>query len=224
MTSVLITRPYKRAIHSQTKIKNFGIHSIMILMIKIHYCDIKINNNDEYIILTSQNAVRSININPWTKHKSMIVVGNKTKKTLLKINCTNILFYQYNGVLLRKLIEKRISIFSKILYLHGDHLSYAIAKILTKKKYRSFSRIVAKSFTLISLLDIQICKVINTILFYSPKSAEISHDLTQKCYFSMRCKTAICINTKCAKILSHLSWKDIKNAPQSNKDTMLSLL
>ena len=228
MTSVLITRPYKLAINSQIKIKALGINSIIIPMIKIRYCNVKIYNDDyKYIILTSQNAVQSIDINPWIRKKTIIVVGNKTKENLLEKNCTDILFCQHNARLLIKLIEKRIDRFSKILYLCGNHLAYDLVQTLAEKKYKIFSRIVYQSLALMSLVDIQIYKIyklINIILFYSPRTAEIFAHLCQKYHLPMKHKIAICISARCATKILDLNWKEIKIASQSNEDNMLNLL
>ena len=91
--NILITRPYNLAIHSQSRISKLGKKSVIIPFIKINYLAVKIeDNNYNYIILTSQNAITTFENNLWMKDKSILVVGEKTKEILLQKNCKKILF------------------------------------------------------------------------------------------------------------------------------------
>ena len=129
--NILITRPYNLAIHSQSRISKLGKKSVIIPFIKINYLAVKIeDNNYNYIILTSQNAIATFENNLWMKDKSILVVGEKTKEILLQKNCKKILFSGENVSDLINSICKKTLVSSNILYISGNHLSYDLESSL----------------------------------------------------------------------------------------------
>ena len=226
--NILITRPYNLAINSQSRLSKLGKKSVIIPFIKIKYLDVKIeDNNYDYIILTSQNAITTFENNPWMKDKSILVVGDKTKELLLKKNCKKILLNEENiGDLIDSIFAK-ISISSNILYICGDHLSYDLESSLKSKAYNITSKVVYNADAIIELAKnevSQINKAVEIVMFYSPRTAKIFTDLALKYNLYTGNKVAICISDRCVSSVAKLKWKEIKVSSASNETKMLELI
>ena len=227
--TVLLTRPYNLALDSRNKIKSLGKKSIIMPLIKINYLNKKIfDNNFKYIIVTSQNAVLSFKTNSWMRDKAILTVGNATKNLLLNLDCKNLILCERDVSSLINLIYERVDIASNILYVCGDHLSCNLDEELKNYGYTSVvSQIVYESQAINSLTENQVIKInkdVETIMFYSPRTAKIFFNLFQKHKFSMDNKIAICISKKCAEYISCLKWKDTKIANYPSENSMMELL
>ncbi len=226
--NILITRPYNLAINSQSKINKLGKKSLIIPLIKIKYRDVKIeDNNYDYVILTSQNAIATFENNPWMRDKSILVVGEKTKELLLKKNCKKILLSEENVGDLIDTIYEKISIFSNILYICGDHLSYDLESHLKSKAYNITSKVVYNSDAIIELAKneiSQINEIIEIIMFYSPRTAKVFTDLAIRYKLYTKNKIAICISDKCVDSIAKLHWKEIRVSSAPNETKMLELI
>ena len=226
--NILITRPYNLAINSQGRLSKLGKKSVIIPFIKIKYLDVKIeDNNYDYIILTSQNAIATFENNPWMKDKSILVVGEKTKELLLKRNCKKILLSE-GGVsdLIDSMCEK-ISISSNILYICGDHLSYDLKNSFKSNAYNITSKVVYNSDAIIELTKNEISQindVVEIVMLYSPRTAKIFTDLALKYNLYTKNKVAICISDRCVSGVAKLKWKEIKVSSAPNETKMLELI
>lgn len=226
--NILITRPYNLGINSHSRISKLGKKSIIIPFIKIKYHDVEIEDNHyDYIILTSQNAIATFENNPWMKDKSTLVVGEKTKKLLLKKNCKTILLNEENvGDLIDKICEK-VPIPSNILYICGDHLSYDLESSLKSKAYNITSKVVYNSDAIIELAKNevnQINEVVEIVMFYSPKTAKVFTDLALKYNLYTINKIAICISDRCISSVAKLKWREIRVSSAPNETKMLELI
>ena len=227
--TILLTRPYNLALNSRNKIKSLGIESIIMPLIKINYLNKNIiDNGYEYIIVTSQNAVLSFKKNSWMQDRAILTVGNATKKLLLNLDCKNITLCERDVSSLINLICKKVDIASNILYVCGDHLSCDLDKELKNHGYTNVvSQIVYESQAINSLTENQVINInkdVETIMFYSSRTAKIFFNLFQKHNFSMNNKIAICISKNCAGYISCLKWKDIKIADYPSENSMMELL
>lgn len=226
--NILITRPYDLAINSQNKISKLGKKSIVVPFILIKHLGIKIEDDDyNYIVLTSQNAIDAFENNPWMKNKLILVVGSKTKELLLKKGCKEILLCEMNVNDLINSIYRTIPIPANILYICGDYLSYDLKSSLKSKGYSVKSKVVYNSGTIIELSKdeiAQINKSVKIVMFYSPRTAQIFTDLVLKHNIYTINKVAICISEKCADNIVNLQWRKVKIASTSNETKMLELI
>jgi len=226
--NILITRPYNLAINSQSRISKLGKKSVIIPFIKINYLAVKIeDNNYNYIILTSQNAIATFENNLWMKDKSILVVGEKTKEILLQKNCKKILFSGENVSDLINSICKKNLVSSNILYISGNHLSYDLESSLKSKSYNITSKVVYNSDAIMELTKNeirQINDVVEIVMLYSPRTAKIFADLALKYNLYTRNKVVICISDRCVDSIAKLKWKEIKVSSAANETKMLELI
>jgi uroporphyrinogen-III synthase len=226
---ILLTRPYNLALNSRDKIVNLGKNPDIIPLIKIKYLNEDIIDDDfQYIILTSQNSALLFQANAWMKEKVILTVGEATKNLLMQLSCKNILLCEKDVSSLINAICRTIDKNSNILYICGDHLSCDLKEELKYYGYDNInSQVIYKSEAVKSLTKDQITIInqdVSIIMFYSSRTAEIFFNLSQKYKFFIDNKIAICISEKCAQHISHLKWKDIKIANYPNEDNMMELL
>ncbi|MSO13869.1 uroporphyrinogen-III synthase [Rickettsiales endosymbiont of Trichoplax sp. H2] len=226
---ILLTRPYNLALNSRDKIVNLGEKPDIIPLINIKYINKKIiDDNFQYIILTSQNAVVFFQKNSWMKNKIILTVGDTTKNLLMQLDCKKVFLCEKDVLSLINSICKTIDKTSNILYICGDHLSCDLKEELKYYGYDNvISHVIYKSEAVKSLTKNQI-EIINNdvgiIMFYSSRTAEIFFSLFKKYKFFTDNKVAICISKKCAQHILQLKWKDIKIASYPNENNMMELL
>ena len=226
---ILLTRPYNLALNSRDKIVNLGKNPDIIPLINIKYLNKKIiDDNFQYIIITSQNAVVFLQKNFWMKNKIILTVGETTKNLLRQQDCKKVFLCEKDVLSLINSICKKIDRTSNILYICGDHLSCDLKEELKYYGYNNvISHVIYKSEAVKSLTKNQIeiiNKDVGIIMFYSSRTAEIFFNLSQKYKIFIDNKVAICISKKCAQYISQLKWKDIKIANYPNENNMMELL
>jgi uroporphyrinogen-III synthase len=226
--TILFTRPHALSILSQQKLLKLDMESVVIPLINIKNLNVAIaDDHYDIVIFTSQHAVHVVLQNLWIKAKKIFTVGDKTKEMLLHNECQNVVSSNGDVFDLESMITKSIATSSKLLYLSGDHISHDLDESLKIKGYDITKKIVYEAQGLDSLTNAQIKQInssISTILFYSPRTAEIFAKLALKYELNLNDKTAICISKNCSASISKISWREIKNASHPTEKEMFKLL
>jgi uroporphyrinogen-III synthase len=226
---ILLTRPYELSVLTQNRLHEIGIISNIIPMIEIHKNDIIIDDRDyDYIIVTSQNAVHSVEKNMWMRSKKFLVVGDRSFEKLLKIiDKENIKICSKNNSDLISEMQNNISNNQKILYLSSDHISKDFISDLSDNNFCIDKEIVYRSIPREKMNDDELFKIkflTDVVLLYSSRTTEIMLDMISKYNMEVSYKTCICISNNCAKNIPLNLFKDIKIANSENEDDIFKLL
>lgn len=225
---ILLTRPKQQSEKITGRLKMLGYETLILPLLKIknlHY-EVKDKRYDA-IIVTSQNSISFLHKNQWIKSKLIYTAGDVTKNILESIDCEKVISANGNAKDLNKMLVDKINIYSKILYLRGNHISYDIIKSLKQKGFYVIDYVVYHSIARRYIRE-KILKVIKesvfTILFYSQRSAGIFFQLAKKYSLDMKNKQAICISNLVAEKVQKLDWCKISISKSCNENSMLELL
>lgn len=216
---ILITRPIEQADSTQKKISKLGFESKvcpLLEIMKLDYLGI-VDHSYDAIIITSQHAAQvALNIS-WLREKKAYLVGTKSAKIL---NGFDIKYVAKDSTDLLKHLQIALPAKSKLLFICGDFVADNLDTKLKKAGFKLTKSVVYKSVGVTSL-DPEILTGVTTILFYSPRTAEIFINVYQGDTSKMN---AICISKKTAEVLSDRPFQNIKIADEPNEDSMLKLL
>ncbi len=223
---ILIIRPKIQAKQTKFKLKGKGFRAICYPFIGIEIISSFKFNDKKYdgLIITSQNTAHLLKNSSFLKDIKTFVVGLKTSAALTAIGFKNIINVGNDHTDLVKAVEQHLPQNSSILYLHGDYIagdikgklehSYIIDNVTV---YRSIATDKVNKRVFILLRHI-----ITTILFYSPRTAQVfaQHMINQ----DLSNITAICISKNTALKLASLRFKEVKISKLPNENSMLEII
>jgi uroporphyrinogen-III synthase len=226
--TVLLIRPLNLALVTQRALLQLGKESIIIPFLEIKSHNEKIiDKKYDAVIITSQNATSTILQSPLIKSKTIFAVGNKTKAKLIDKGCSNRIITAPTASDLENSIIRSMKSHSKLLYIAGEHLSYDL-DIKLKKLGHTVEKIVIYTAAAKEFLSEEECHKINsyveTILFYSTRTASIFAKLALIYKLNLNGKIALCISENCKSVITMLPWSKIKIANQPNETELFKLL
>jgi len=223
---ILITRQKNFARQTSAKLMKFGYKTLSLPMLHMSYMykDL-MDDNYTAIIITSKNSVHAISHLKWLKKKKIYAVGLKTKDSLKRIGCNNLISCEessQNIHALIKLVKENEQPNTKLLYISGVDVACDIEKELIDyyiKREIVYKALVTKSLSLQAIDSIN--SLINIVLFYSPRSALAFSKLIQKYKITPINKIAICISHNTALNLDKKEWHNIIISKNSNEDSIM---
>lgn len=225
---ILVTRPDRSAIKTANKLNSLGYKTLILPLLKIYhsYCCVK-DHDYAAVIISSQNALHSINKNKWIKSKKIYVVGKSTETLLKNYGCKDVLFSDKGAKELSEIIIDNTKPYSKLLYLRGKQIAYDLEQCIKQNNLYIDSSIVYKSIArryIRQKLLKMIRSTVDIILFYSPRSAQIFSQLSKKYALNLSNKRVVCISEAVASKVQDLNWKKTSIAKMPNQDSILSAL
>ena len=213
---ILITRPLPQAISTQDKLQAIGHDSRIYPLLEIEFVDFDLHDTFDYIIITSQNAAKALRTKP-TIGAQALVVGQKTGSQIEQ-HGYEVVFTAQDAEHLYKQIVLSIPRMASILYLSGNHIAFPLVQKLELEGYRITQKVVynAKAIEHLPALT-----GIDTILFYSPRTARIFKNNSQIDYYNIQ---ALCISQNTARQLDGVQFSNLKIASAPDEDSMLELL
>ncbi len=223
--NILITRQHNLAYETKQRIDALSCNSLILPMLKIEQRPLNIPNKKyDAIIFTSQNAIFTIHHNRWMKNLCIYTIGQKNKERLLHLGCKNVKASNLDAKTLSKIIANEQQPHSKILYCHGNYISFDIASQLIEMNVIVNSVEVYKTEYLQQLTKNQIDYMARSdvILSYSKNTTKNLFSLIKKHEIDCSHKTLICISTSCqGTIPQDITWKLIKIADQPNEYSVI---
>ena len=215
---ILLTRPIEDCKNLILKFKTLG-HTVSHLpVIKIKKKEYDPINFSEYnyIIFTSSNAVKNLNLNEISKNINCFCVGESTEKIARSFGFQNVFSADGNVNNLKELILQNINNKNgKLLYISGEIISSNLDKDLIKEGY-TINRLINYYVEPIDTLDVdfveKLKKNIPEIVFiYSENSGNNFLNLINKYelvdYWMNT--NLMCIGEKTSSVLNKIKWKKI---------------
>ena len=215
---ILLTRPIEDCKNLILKFKTLG-HTVSHLpVIKIKKKEYDPINFSEYnyIIFTSSNAVKNLNLNEINKNITCFCVGEATEKIARSFGFQNVFSANGNVNNLKELILQNINNKNgKLLYISGEIISSNLDKDLIKEGY-TINRLINYYVEPIDTLDVdfveKLKKNIPEIVFiYSENSGNNFLNLINKYelvdYWMNT--NLMCIGEKTSSVLNIIKWKKI---------------
>lgn len=231
--TILITRPEPEAAALATTLNNQGYQTLIDSMLKIHYLSLGPIDlqSTQALIFTSVNAVRSLENNPIDTSLPIYVVGSATAEAAQKAGFQNIHTCTGGALELCKRIETDLDpAHGSLLNLSGKHTVVDVQHILKTKGFEVEKQIVyqAKAADQFKQETLQAFDRgrIQTVLFFSPRTAEIFAKLLKDNKRTRICElmTALCFSQNIADALGDTLWKERRVAQRPEMDFLLSLL
>lgn len=220
---ILITRPQEEALRTQQRLELAGykckIFPLLEIIIKeniIKDCHWK---EFDYILITSQNAIKALAAAKARFQTPILVVGQKTAGILTQEGF-NIVGVFATTEDLKEFVIKGLKRDLKLLYLAGDVTVQPLSEQLQNIGFNIIKKIIYESKE-VNILPSYVIQDIKIILFYSPRTAQIFAKL---CHLDLSTITAICISDNVAKKITKLNFGAIKIAPHPNENAIFSLL
>jgi uroporphyrinogen-III synthase len=226
----LITRPAEEARRLADKLALTGTKTLSEPMLEIYEIPFKYSDNFKNagaVIFTSPNAIRVVSAHITNKDVPVFVTGEKSGALAKSLGWqqVNIAYGGTKELQLQLQASESIKT-GKVLYFSGTHISEEI-----KIKPGSIQRVEvyeAKARRELSAecLDALDREVIENVLFFSKRTAEIFVNLlkmngrTDK-VFKIR---ALCIGDSVVKSVEELDWRDVRAAHTPSEDSLLDLL
>jgi uroporphyrinogen-III synthase len=224
--SCLLTRPKKDSLALAKILTAMGTTCYISPMITIkHYQLNSASFMPEVVILTSKHALKYAH-KFIDKKTSLLIVGQATAILAAKLGFINISTVQSDVGQLVNFILANISKSSAMLYLRAKDVSRDLIRELKEFNLKDLVVYQAKEAQKISpeILELLMKKKIHTICFFSPRSAEIFINLIKKHdTISFNPIKAFAISKNVAKIITQLSWHEIKIAKKPNQQAMIEL-
>lgn len=234
----IITRPYEDSLKTAKKLSDIGITGFIEPMLTITFnkkidkllAD-SLKNKPQGLIITSANAVKSINNSSIARDFPIISIGESTTKIAMELGYTNITTASGNAKDLEKLIvnnhDKKAGNF---IYTSGDIISRDIKTNLRKFGFQ-IDRIIAYYSIPSEDFSDDFKKLISSkqfymVVFYSLKTTHVFLNLIRKNKFEkyLRDITAFCLSKNIAGGVEEIKFKDVIYTANAKSDSLLELI
>jgi len=221
----LITRPLAQSIDLQDLLKTKNIDSIIEPMIEIMPIpmDEITNIAQDFIIITSANAIRCFSCLTRERSAKMLVIGRDSAQLANMLGFYNIVHIAQDVDELIKFINNNIK--GSMLYLRSDHITKDLKAIIGAEEIIIYKSISAKSLSKEVISHIMAGRI-NHIWFFSKRSAQIFMSLAKQYQIEKHLNNIIilAISDNVAKILVERSWKKILIARNPSQEAMVELV
>lgn len=202
----------------------------------VFLCDhqkIYLNNHDLVytgLLITSSNALYSIKKSLICRDIPIIIVGEKSAQLARNHGFMNILYIGHN---IQEILAYMITYYANnnFIYLSGLDITTDITAVLKHKAnitikriivYRAVAKATFSKKCIASIID----KKITEVLFYSLRTAQIFHSITQKNSLNafLQGMSAYSLSNKITNYLASFPYKNIHTALQPNADSLFSTI
>lgn len=213
MGAILITRPQKETAKLAKSLRDMGRDVIECPLMKIELLKQDLSQaQDRSFIISSSNAIKSLDFNQIDKKSKIFLIGGKTSKLSKEMGFSNIKKVGESAQdIVKFFTENKEYKKNKFVYYCGEHLTLEVAEILTNVGY-DISKIIGYRAHEAEVIPLLILSKISSgeiseILFFSNRTVEIFNKLTNGVDVSHI--EALCISEKIRDNLSKRSWKNI---------------
>lgn len=229
----LITRPINDIELCKNLLLDLGIKSIIDPLLEINYINLDklylTQEEIEFTIITSKNALRGLNKLIINKATPLLVVGPATAALARTLGFKNIKFIGQDAAELINYINQYYVPNDKIIiYLSAKIISSNIDDILMKQGFNMHRVVVyeakAKEDFYKETIDLLRVGKIELFIFLSVRTAAIFVDLVNKNQLNnvFYLKKAFVLSYNIAKVLQKLSWHSINIAKEKNLKSLIN--
>jgi len=231
--TILITRPEPEASELEATLKQLGYQTLVDSMLHIGLLapgpvDF---SAAQALVFTSANGVRGTENLSTPTSLPAYVVGSATAKAAQQANFNNIHVSNGDALELCRNIEKELDpAQGPLIHLTGKHTAIDIQHALRTKGFCVKKHVVyeakpARQFAPETQQALD-NRAIQSVLFFSPRSAAIFAKLLQDNKQTIICRsmTAICFSQNIAGALQGTTWKELQVAKRPQMECLLSLL
>jgi len=221
MARVLLMRPLEDAIPMEKYLSSKGVSCCLYPLFKPHFFPISPLKNPQALIITSKNAIRSLEKYEELKEIPLYAVGDKTAELAKQKGFLNVSTGSGTGEELIKLIIEKTQRNAGILWhLGGEKKKGNIVESLKKAGFQAEEQIVysiedATDFPLPLYKELE-NHAISHVTFCSPRTTAIFLDLLKqkKLEKITPYMTCLCLSQEVAEKASALSWEKIWISPR----------
>ncbi|MEZ5757741.1 MAG: uroporphyrinogen-III synthase [Emcibacteraceae bacterium] len=231
--NLLLTRPINESNELAEQLRRQNITVYIDPLMTVKYLPVEPDNFFKYqaIILTSGNAVKTIDYINIEKNFPIYTVGNKTANLVKMTGQSNVISADGDEKTLSDLIINNLDPENgPLLYLCGVHRTGKLSETLINKGFQVTSLEVYRMDAASDLSDnsknLLNSGSIDFIPFYSARSAIIFKRLIRNAGLgnTLASITALCLSPAIRKELESLSWKEIMTAKKPTQSDLFKLI
>jgi uroporphyrinogen-III synthase len=220
--SVLITREQESALHTANKLLAKGYGVVLNPLISIVYCDLEVveKTQSDYMLITSFNAAKRVpDVYKDLSGIKLITVGEKSAE-YLKSKGVDVIYTAADAEDLMNDIVNVVQDNASIDFVCGDHIASDLDVKLSNKGFQINKMIVYKSIAA-TTFKMSILKRIDTVLFYSPRTATIFAELVGEAKRYLQYIDCICISQNVAQKIQEIGFKSVRVADGPTEDELI---
>ncbi len=228
MSRVLITRPLRDALPLQAVLKSKGFDSLVAPVYESHFFPLLPLESPQALIITSKNALRSIENDQDLKNIPLYGVGDETTRLAQEMGFIRTFNASGTGQDVIKLIIETADPKKGTLYhLSGDVIKVDFIKELAPKGFQVKRQIVytmkESSHFPITVIDGFRYQNITHVMFFSSRTAKTFANLLQKSGLDHQTSSmvALCLSNNIAEAIHTLRWKTIWVSKLPNENNMI---
>ncbi|MBQ4874513.1 MAG: uroporphyrinogen-III synthase [Rickettsiaceae bacterium H1] len=225
---ILITRIQEDSLKTQRLLSEYKINSLIEPLIKLNFhSNMKINHNNETLLVTSMNAIRSLVKIDKNKDYKIIAIGESTANFARNNGFNNVISAGQNVKDLINYVLKNCTE-QKFLYISGEKISYPLDNILSDyriniKRIIVYDTIYRKKFSDKCYRSLQNYKI-KGITFFSLNTAETFLKLIFEHKLESKLKTikVYSLSRKITNFLSKEHWGKIYTADMPTHESLIN--
>lgn len=228
MHRALLLRQQEECFALSNLLESYGVMSFSYPLFEPCFFPISPLENPQGLLITSKNALRSIQQNEDLKAIPLYAVGDQTAQLAKSMGFTDVRSASGTAKDLISLVTQKASRKKGILwYLSGDIIKENIAEILKKKGFSSKRQIVynikeVETLPSVLLHDLQM-KAFSHVLFFSPKTTNIFIKLLKKNRLEAVATemTSLCLSQNVLQKAKKIHWKKVWVSPKPTVNKMI---
>lgn len=223
--SILITREQEGALQTANKLLDFGYSVVLTPMISIVPSQIekRADCKTDYVLITSLNAAKRVkDVYTNLSSSKIIAVGERSKQYLTSLGFTVAHVADHSQDLLSS-IDDIIKPNSSIDFICGDHIANSLDVKLQNKGF-SVNKIEVYKSIATQNFNTAVLENIDTVLFYSPRTATIFANLIKNKLNALSSIECICISQNVAEQIKHLGFKHIYISSMPTDDSLIDCI
>lgn len=226
-TTVLITRPETEALNFRDAVAALGMTTVCDPLLTITPLPQNFDAQPDALVATSPQAFRISYPDAW-RSLPLFVMGETSRQRAAESGFTQIMSSDGEFEVLLNLITQKVPPGQKILYLRGEVIRHDLFARLPS--YAVSERIVYKTNPAASLSEQTLTLIksgkLNVVTLFSPRSAEIFHDLLSRAGVAGASKDIklLCLSSAVLESVKALPWQAVRVARTPDQQGMIDAL